>query len=179
MKTFISNIRILVKNNIANILTFTNLSLGCVAIFIGTHKHYFAATIAIIIATLVDRFDGKIARKLGCETKFGEELDSLSDLVSFGVAPAFLIWSLKLSSLKIGIAIAILYVLAGAFRLARFNCTEDRDVYQGVPITIAGLIMAIMSLLIMNYKANVYIIAILTIILSYCMVSTKIKIVKR
>lgn len=179
MKTKINSIWVLIKNNVANLMTFANLSLGCVSLFSAINKKYFLATIFIIIATIVDRFDGKIARKLGCESKFGQELDSLADLVSFGVAPAFLIGFLTLFSLKIGIGIAIIYILSGAFRLARFNCIDDHDVFIGVPITIAGLIMAIMALVILNFKTNVILIAITVIILSYCMVTTRIKILKR
>lgn len=160
-------------------MTFANLSLGCVSLFNTINKRYFLATIFIIVATIIDRFDGKIARKLGCESKFGQELDSLADLVSFGVAPAFLIGFLTLFSLKTGIVIAVLYILSGAFRLARFNCLEDHDVFIGVPITIAGLIMSIMALVILNFKTNVFVTAVTVIILSYCMVTTKIKIAKR
>ena len=179
MKTFVRDIIMIIRSNIANVMTFLNLSFGCLAIFHTFNGQYLIATISIVVATIIDRFDGKVARKLVTSSKFGEELDSLADLVSFGVSPAFLIWSLILIEIKFGIILVIIYISAGALRLARFNCSEDKGVFQGVPITIAGLFMAILSLIIINYRINIVVVAIFMAILSYCMVSTKIRIIKK
>ena len=162
------------KSSIPNIFTFINLTCGVLSLLCILDKYYLTASLLILIAGLVDRYDGRIARFLGVSSDLGKELDSLADLVSFGVAPSLLTYVLfDFNSMGIiGIILLILFPICGAFRLARYNVADFDGVYTGVPITIAGCIMAVLSI-ISIYTAQILIIAVLFIILnSYLMVST-------
>lgn len=133
---------------IPNIMTLLNIALGTNAIFImvtGESKaRLIIATLSIILAGILDRYDGKLARYLDAECEMGKQLDSLADLVSFGVAPMVIIWNMGLSQTGIiGHMAATLFVLAGAFRLARFNVSCEKGVCTGLPITIAGGTLAL------------------------------------
>lgn len=112
------------KAYLPNVLTFTNLGLGILALLSVFARDYTLSAILIITAALMDRFDGQLARKLDAESEIGKQLDSLCDLISFGVAPAVLIWSFSLQIFGIiGIIVIILFAVAGAYRLAKFNVT--------------------------------------------------------
>ncbi|QCX34620.1 CDP-diacylglycerol--serine O-phosphatidyltransferase [Caloramator sp. E03] len=162
-----------------SIFTFLNLSFGMLSILFTLTNNTKLAALMIIISAFVDRYDGKIARKFDAVTLFGKELDSLSDLISFGAAPAILCWSLFLSNFGIiGYIITILFPIAGAYRLARFNVTQFNNVYMGVPITVAGGIIALDCLLNIFILEHNLISTILMLILSFLMVS-KVKIQKR
>ena len=114
------------KSCIPNIFTFINLSCGVLSIlstFTDGGK-YIQAAILILLAGLVDRYDGRIARYLQVSSEVGKELDSLADLVSFGVAPSLLIYSLfNLNSFGplglLGYIILLAFPICGAFRLSR------------------------------------------------------------
>ncbi|MDH3242646.1 MAG: CDP-diacylglycerol--serine O-phosphatidyltransferase [Alphaproteobacteria bacterium] len=107
---------------IPNILTVLALCAGLTAILYAYQGKWKFAVIAILIAAVLDALDGRVARLLGGSTKFGAELDSLSDFVSFGVAPALLVflWSLQ-SAQEIGWITALVFAVCAALRLARFN----------------------------------------------------------
>lgn len=131
-----------------NIMTLINIALGTNAIFVmingDSKKRIIIATLSIIVAGILDRYDGKLARYLDAECEIGKQLDSLADLVSFGVAPMVIIWNMGLSQTGIlGHLAATFFVLAGAFRLARFNVSCDEGVCTGLPITIAGGFIAL------------------------------------
>lgn len=166
------------KSFIPQIITFTNLSLGIISIISCIKNNILISSLCILIAALIDRYDGKVARKIDAVSLLGKELDSLSDLVSFGVAPAILSWNYSL--FKIGFlsyAVLLIFPICGAFRLARFNITEFNDKYIGMPITVAGSISAIDSLSSLRIGIHPSLSAILMSLLSYLMVS-KIKIKK-
>ncbi len=168
------------KYNYANMVTLLNLSMGCFSLLCVLVNEYSIASIFILIGALLDRLDGKIARKLGIVTDLGKELDSLSDLVSFGVAPGMLLWSISLNRIFVyGSAITIIYILSGAYRLARFNVSGNTEYYVGLPITIAGGILAIVSAISVKRELNPYFLAFLTLFLSYVMISNSIKVKKR
>ena len=168
------------RYNYANMVTLMNLSMGCFSILCVIGSEQLLAAGFVLIGTLLDRLDGKIARKMDMVTEIGRELDSLADLVSFGVAPAILLWSLSLNGIYMyGSAITIIYILSGAYRLARFNVSKPCDYYIGVPITIAGGIMALVSLSVIRYNISPYLSALITVGLSYAMVTTNIKVPKR
>ncbi len=168
------------RYNYANMVTLMNLSMGCFSILCVIGNEQLLAVGFVLIGTLLDRLDGKIARKLDMVTEIGRELDSLADLVSFGVAPAILLWSLSLNEIYMyGSAVTIIYILSGAYRLARFNISKPTDYYIGVPITIAGGIMAIMSVIVIRHSIGPYMPTLLTVTLSYSMVTTNIKVMKR
>lgn len=112
------------------------------------------AAIAIIAAVILDGLDGKIARATRTTSRFGVEYDSLADLVSFGVAPGFLIYAWALSPYgRIGWLASFLYVVCGALRLARFNVqvdTLEKKTFNGLPIPAAATLVASVILL-FNY----------------------------
>ncbi|QUH18504.1 CDP-diacylglycerol--serine O-phosphatidyltransferase [Alkaliphilus sp. B6464] len=169
-----------VKSHIPNMFTLFNLSLGVLSIINILAENYFLAALLILLAALMDRFDGKLARKFDAESDLGKELDSLCDLISFGVAPAILIWASHLINYGvIGMAIIILFPIAGAYRLARYNVTEFEGVYMGIPITVSGGIVALVNLYSMNYNTSTYFLIFMMMFLSYSMVSQKIKLKKR
>ena len=138
----------MIKKYVPNILTFLNLAFGVLSIVELINKNYFSAAIFIISAALVDRYDGRIARALNVSSEIGKELDSLADIVSFGVAPGFLIlFRFGLNNNLIGVAIMIFYIICGCYRLAKYNITTFNGVFSGVPITICGCILALISLI--------------------------------
>ena len=169
------------KSCIPNIFTFINLSCGVLSIlstFTDGGK-YIQAAILILLAGLVDRYDGRIARYLQVSSEVGKELDSLADLVSFGVAPSLLIYSLfNLNSFGplgfLGYIILLAFPICGAFRLARYNISTFNGVFTGIPITIAGCFMALFAIIACYIKIqniNTIIPVILMILGSYLMVS--------
>jgi len=144
------------KKVLPNIVTFANLAFGMIAILIASGSKAGAAgwiysmvdaSLIIMIAALMDRLDGKIARALGVTSEFGKQLDSLSDMISFGVAPVVIAWKICLVNFgMIGFALCVLFTVSGAYRLARFNITEFDNTFRGMPITIAGAFLAIDNL---------------------------------
>lgn len=112
-----------------NLLTTANMFAGFYAILAAANGRFEAACIAVIIAGLFDGVDGRVARMTGTTSAFGVQYDSLSDLISFGMAPALVMYHWSLSALKldsnvwgkVGWAVAFLYVACAALRLARFN----------------------------------------------------------
>ncbi|MDO5707490.1 MAG: CDP-diacylglycerol--serine O-phosphatidyltransferase [Andreesenia angusta] len=170
-----------IKNNLPNIFTLTNLALGCWAIINMFYGDLFFSSLLIIMAGMMDRFDGMIARKLNATSDIGKQLDSLSDLISFGIAPAILIWNISLNLIPYaGTIIAVIYILSGAFRLARYNVTEFDGIYRGIPITLAGGLISLLSLYILKYKmVNNIVVAVFVVFLSYAMITTKIQLKKR
>lgn len=164
------------KKRIPVLLTLLNLSFGVLSIIETSKGNFFISAIFILIAALMDRYDGRIARALEVSSELGKELDSLSDLVSFGVAPALLVFNkfsfLGFDNLKtIGICSLLLYIICGSYRLAKYNISEFNGIFTGVPITLAGFIVAL-YVLIMPVKSSSSISSIfLLMILSYLMVS--------
>ena len=126
--------------NIPNILTLGNLMLGMLAIIYTMEGRAQTAISLVFIAMLLDGLDGKLALRLNAGSELGKQLDSLADLVSFGVAPAVLLYSLSLQHFALtGLFVALLFPVAGAYRLARFNLRGKKEtVFLGLPITIAG-----------------------------------------
>ncbi|MBM7867291.1 CDP-diacylglycerol--serine O-phosphatidyltransferase [Heliobacterium gestii] len=136
------------KAAIPNAFTLTNLLLGILSIVYTMDQNYMMSAIMILLAAVLDGMDGRVARKLEVSSAFGKELDSLSDLVSFGVAPAILVYAAHLEEPYhyVGLAIAIVFALCGAVRLARFNVLNITTHFLGIPITVAGPLMALFSL---------------------------------
>ncbi|WP_251554765.1 CDP-diacylglycerol--serine O-phosphatidyltransferase [Neobacillus muris] len=159
------------KSQTANVITLLNLSLGGFAIMFGVHGNLRLSLLLIFIAALADRFDGMAARKFNIESDLGKQLDSMSDIISFGVAPALLLYQGILHEFGgPGSFFAVFYIGCGAFRLARFNITESNGYFTGLPITAAGCI-ATLSFLAIPYLPA-YMFLFIMIILSFLMVST-------
>jgi len=160
-----------VKPLVPNILTLSNLLLGMLSLIYTLNGNYKAAAFTILLSTVLDRMDGKVARAWRVSSEFGKELDSLADLVSFGVAPAILVFvaSLQQPMGVAGFMVAVTFAVCGAIRLARFNILNISDYFLGMPITIAGGLMAI-TVLFAGYLATWMIVGI-TLLLAALMVS--------
>lgn len=137
------------KSQIANFLTLTNLSLGGFAIcFIILDKPHMSL-VFIFLAALLDRYDGMTARKLNIVSDLGKQLDSMSDLISFGAAPAFLLYQGVLHKFGgPGAFFTILFLAMGAVRLSKFNLQENTSYFSGLPIPAAGIVVTLSYLLI-------------------------------
>jgi CDP-diacylglycerol--serine O-phosphatidyltransferase len=179
-----------------NLLTAANLFCGFVAltkiveanISGGDYQQIKVALAFILLACIFDLFDGRVARMGGVESPFGREFDSLADLISFGAAPAFLVHRVVLKDVfeghpEAGWFIASVYLLCGAFRLARFNClsamheAHSKD-FLGFPIpSAAGLVASLTLFMIWRFEKEFatgwwrYLLPALLLFLSWMMVS--------
>ncbi len=163
-----------------NTLTLCGMLSGFFAILSAINGNFLYAAWAIIIANIFDGLDGWIARLTNTTTRFGIELDSLSDLVAFGVAPSVMMYKWALQPFgRVGWAAAFLFVACGALRLARFNVqtgAPGSKAFKGMPIPAAATVLS--SVVIFYYEfhtgipdRNVFY-PVLTILLSLLMVST-------
>ncbi|MBL7479636.1 CDP-diacylglycerol--serine O-phosphatidyltransferase [Legionella bononiensis] len=129
-----------------NILTTASLFAAFYSLVSSMKGQYEAAVIAMFIGMIADGLDGRIARLTNTQTEFGAQYDSLSDMVTFGVAPSLMLYNLTLSQLgKFGWLVAFVYTAAVALRLARFNTqleTADKRYFQGLPCPPAAAVMA-------------------------------------
>jgi CDP-diacylglycerol---serine O-phosphatidyltransferase len=134
-----------------NLFTTGNLFCGFWAIISVFHEKFEYAAYAILLASVFDVLDGKVARLSGATSKFGVQYDSLADLVSFGIAPALLAFSWALRPYgKFGWLAAFLFVVCGALRLARFNvqsASGEVKYFKGLPIPAAASMIALTILL--------------------------------
>lgn len=128
-----------------NLFTTASLFAAFYSIVASLKLQYEPAAIAILIGMISDGLDGRIARMTNTQTAFGAEYDSLSDMVTFGVAPALLLYSWTLNSLgKFGWLVAFIYTAAVALRLARFNTqveTADKRYFQGLSSTLGAAVV--------------------------------------
>ena len=161
---------------IPSIFTLANLLFGFFALIWVIEGNFTLAAAMILLSVLMDSLDGKVARRLSVSSDFGKELDSLSDLVSFGVAPAILTYQAILQPQQsllvryVGLGIAVGFALCGAVRLARFNMLNITTYFVGVPITFAGGFMALLMFL--RNMMPWYIYPASMMILAFLMVST-------
>ncbi|MCL6605855.1 MAG: CDP-diacylglycerol--serine O-phosphatidyltransferase [Paenibacillus sp.] len=163
----------MITKSIPSLFTLGNLMLGMFAILMAFDGKLSMAAIMIIIAMLLDGLDGRVARALGVESEFGKELDSLSDVISFGAAPAFIMYVTSLNELNPALAwtVTAIFPVFGALRLARFNVRPGIPGYFiGLPIPAAGGVLATLALFHNDVSAPFMIVA--TLLLSYLMVST-------
>jgi CDP-diacylglycerol---serine O-phosphatidyltransferase len=161
------------------LFTVGNLFCGYLSVWCSIRGTFQTAAILIIAAAVLDMLDGRIARLTNSASRFGEEYDSLADLVSFGVAPAVLAYSWGLADFhRLGWMASFLFVVCGSMRLARFNIqthVADKKYFIGLPIpaaagTIASLVLATPERLVERvWMAGLLV---LTVILSYLMIST-------
>ena len=163
-----------------NFLTLCSMFAGFFAIMSSINGDFVSAAWAIIIASVFDGLDGWMARLTNTSTRFGVELDSLSDLVAFGVAPAIMMYKWSLVPFgRFGWAAAFLFVACGALRLARFNVqteTTTSKAFKGMPIPAAAAILCTIILFYSTFSLgkpdeNVFFL-IITIVLALLMVST-------
>jgi CDP-diacylglycerol---serine O-phosphatidyltransferase len=129
-----------------NLFTTGALFSGFYAITSAMNGRFETAVIAIFVAMILDGLDGRVARLTNTQSEFGVQYDSLSDMVSFGLAPALVIYIWALSSMgRAGLFAAFVHAAGGALRLARFNTqvgTADKRFFQGLPSPAAAAILA-------------------------------------
>ncbi|MDP1512310.1 CDP-diacylglycerol--serine O-phosphatidyltransferase [Paenibacillus sp. CMAA1739] len=157
-------------NWLPSLCTLANLGAGVLSLYFTIHEQYMTAFTLVVVAALWDVLDGLLARLLHCSSDFGKQLDSLADVVSFGVAPAFLILLYRLGDTHwIGPLVAVLFVICGAVRLARFNLMAFSKGFVGMPITAAGVILSFVFLWSEHLKPELLLA--LMVVLSFLMVS--------
>ncbi|MFB5195738.1 CDP-diacylglycerol--serine O-phosphatidyltransferase [Neobacillus sp. KR4-4] len=164
----------IIRNSIPNLFTISNLFFGYLSIMYSAQGDYKNAAILILIGMMLDSMDGRIARMLRVDSELGKELDSLADVVTFGVAPAMMAYYSYFSEFGVaGMAISGLFPLFGAYRLARFNINavkSSNHYFTGVPITAGGGLLTLLTLF--QGKMPEFILPIAFFIICYLMVST-------
>ena len=140
-----------------NLITTAALLSGFYSIIASMNGDYTQAVYAIFIAALLDGLDGRVARAIGAQSPFGEQFDSLSDLLAFGVAPAILMYSWSLHDLgRLGLAACFVYTACAAFRLARFNVqigVVDKRYFIGVASPLAAVMIISLVLVARDFPA--------------------------
>ncbi|HUB07602.1 MAG TPA: CDP-diacylglycerol--serine O-phosphatidyltransferase [Myxococcales bacterium] len=164
-----------------NLFTVSSIFCGFYALSLCAGEQpgrYYQAALAILFAIFFDAFDGRVARLTKTQSEFGMQLDSLADVVSFGAAPALLLYKWALAPLGFwGLLVAAVFVACGALRLARFNLLANRHAsdqfFVGLPIPVAagGVIALVMARGISEAAAPAAPVAVLSLGLSYLMVS--------
>ncbi len=131
-----------------NMLTLIGVCIGLTSIRFALDGRFEFAIVAIILAAVIDGLDGRIARLIKGTSKVGKELDSLTDMISFGVAPAFIMYFWKLNTLgRFGWLVCLIYVICVALRLARFNVNSSQEpswrdnFFEGVPSPAGGVLV--------------------------------------
>ena len=166
-----------------NILTLIGVCIGLSSIKFALDSKYEIAVIAIIFAALIDGLDGRIARLIKATSKVGKELDSLTDVISFGVAPAFIMYFWSLNNIgKFGWLLCLIYVVCVTLRLARFNVHSNEETswkdnfFEGVPSPAGGilvlmpLIYSLSELKFLNINYN-FIVPVFFILVSLLLIS--------
>ena len=131
-----------------NMLTLIGVCIGLTSIRFALDGRFEFAIVAIILAAVIDGLDGRIARLIKGTSKVGKELDSLTDMISFGVAPAFIMYFWKLNTLgRFGWLVCLIFVICVALRLARFNVNSGQEpswrdnFFEGVPSPAGGILV--------------------------------------
>ena len=166
-----------------NMFTLVGVCIGLSSIKFAFDEKFTLPIIAIIVAAIIDGLDGRIARLIQGTSKVGKELDSLTDVISFGVAPAFIMYFWKLNELgRVGWLICLIYVVCVALRLARFNVNSGQEpswkdnFFEGVPSPAGGvlvlmpLIYSLSDIQILNINYNFFV-PILFITISILLIS--------
>src|SRR5256714_3266847 len=171
-----------------NLFTVSSIFCGVYSITLSAGEpsgdNFYRAAVAIFFGSFFDAFDGRVARLTRTQSEFGVELDSLADVITFGVAPAILVYRWALSGMGIaGIAICSIYAACGAIRLARFNVLAHSEsgtqrYFVGLPIPLAAGMLVALVIALNNLRAPVaeavglWPIATLVLVLAFLMVST-------
>ena len=157
-----------------NAVTSANIAAGFGSICAAANGRFEIAVYLLLLAILLDLADGRVARRFNATSQLGQQLDSFSDAISFCAAPAFLVQRALLTELEgIGVAVSITYVLAGVFRLARFNLESDAhgkaEKTCGVPTPIAAGYLMVLAL--MRHDISPQVAALVVLLLAGMMIS--------
>jgi len=155
---------------LADLFTAGNLCCGVMSIFTSANRQFDVAAVFMLLAVLMDTLDGKVAKLMRQTNVFGKQLDSLADLISFGVAPAVLYFSLRQPGVGI-VLILVLFTVCGMLRLARYNISEGEG-FEGMPITVNGFIFPLFYLLYIYWPQTLTVWPALFATLSVLMVSS-------
>ena len=163
----------LLRRALPSMFTVGNLFLGIISIIVAFQGNFPWAAFLVIIGMLLDGLDGRVARALNAQSEFGKELDSLSDVISFGVAPAFIMYGVVLNEIGwVGTVITAIFPICGALRLARFNvATGTPNYFVGLPITAAGGVLATLALYHETMPSPTIVLPLFMLFLAYLMVS--------
>ena len=138
-----------------NLFTASSIFIGVISLVEASKHHFTTAAWLILLALIFDGLDGRVARLTNTTSQFGVEFDSLADIISFGIAPAMLLYFfVGYDYGRFGILVSALYVIFGAIRLARFNISTaktDPNVFIGLPIPTAAIFIAMWILLFHTY----------------------------
>lgn len=160
-----------------NLLTASSVFVGVLSIIASSKGEFEKSSILLFLAMILDGLDGRVARMTNTTSKFGVEFDSLADIVSFGVAPAMLLYFYVGHEFgKFGAMVSAMYVVFGAIRLARFNVSTNStepNVFIGLPIPGSALALVVWIMFFKEYNLSEYSISILifAIVISIIMVS--------
>ena len=159
------------RHILPNMVTSGNLLCGLFSLILVLHGRYIPAAWLVFFAVIFDGFDGKVARMLGGGSQFGMEFDSLADLVSFGTAPAILMYQVSVRGLYIlGAVTACFFALCVALRLARFNVVHVPGPFQGLPCPAGGLFVS--SFVIAGIKLPAWTMACVLVAVGLLMISS-------
>ena len=138
-----------------NTFTALNMACGFFSIILGWKGEFYPASMLLVLGAIFDSVDGRVARMTHTQSAFGEQFDSISDVVTFGVAPAFLVYNKFFFNLgRIGLITSFVFLLCGALRLARFNANIEKvssDFFQGLPIPSGALALVGLTLFSLEY----------------------------
>jgi CDP-diacylglycerol--serine O-phosphatidyltransferase len=138
-----------------NTFTALNMACGFFSIILGWKGEFYPAAMLLVLGAIFDSVDGRVARMTHTQSAFGEQFDSISDVVTFGVAPAFLVYNKFFIDIgRIGLIISFIFLLCGALRLARFNANIEKvssDFFQGLPIPSGALGLVGLTLFSLEY----------------------------
>jgi len=153
-----------------NIFTLVGVCIGLSSIKFAFDGNFQFSVIAIIVAGIIDGLDGRIARLIKGTSKVGKELDSLTDVISFGVAPAFIMYFWKLNELgRVGWFVCLIYIVAVALRLARFNVNSSEEsswkdnFFEGIPSPAGGILVlmplfySLSELSLINFNYDIFV----------------------
>ena len=169
---------------IPNLLTLGNLTCGFVSLIfsgMGSPEGYRVGAVLILLAALLDGFDGQVARWLRVDSSLGKELDSLADCVAFGVAPGYLAYGTYLTGIDVplagrpvdlGILLAAVFPICAAYRLARFNVRPSLRSFVGLPSPVAGILVGLAILCFPQGNIPRPLFAVLLPLTGFLMVST-------
>jgi CDP-diacylglycerol---serine O-phosphatidyltransferase len=159
-----------------HLFTLLNLAFGFLSIILTMQGNFRQAALMVAASLLADGLDGRLARAFGADGEFGKQMDSLADIVSFGVAPALLAYVAGLHQFGFwGLLIAVIFPMCGALRLARFAIIKTSGFFLGVPITAGGTLVASLvwySDVGVALDLTEWIFPVVMVVVSYLMIST-------
>jgi CDP-diacylglycerol---serine O-phosphatidyltransferase len=163
----------LTKTAVPGALTFLNLGMGIISMLAAFDGNYRLSALLIISASLADRYDGRIARQLKVSSEYGKQLDSLADFVSFGVAPAILVFLLYAFADYgfMGYLLVLIFPIAGAYKIAKSDRTHDSiSIFDDSPV-LSGTVLAVFAFVTADKPVTTELAVIIVAALSYLLAS--------